>query len=107
MTAADMRKISESCSLRKDAIDYGIKTIEEKMTEYAKRELRECYVSFHYHPGPFKEFKEKYGDNEEYREFNVEKELREYFTGNGFTFRYVTDDICGGVRQDPYWVICW
>ena len=37
----------------------------------------------------------------------VEKELREYFTGNGFSFRYVTDDICGGVRQDPYWVICW
>lgn len=33
MTAADMRKISESCSLRKNAIDYGIKTIEEKMTE--------------------------------------------------------------------------
>ena len=37
MTAADMRKISESYSLRKDAVDYGIKTIEEKMTEYAKR----------------------------------------------------------------------
>ena len=79
-----MRKISESYSLRKDAVDYGIKTIEEKMTEYAKRGLRECYVSFHYHPGPFKEFKEKYGDSEEYREFDVEKEIREYFTGNGF-----------------------
>jgi len=33
MTAADMRKISESCSPRKDAIDYGIKIIDEKMTE--------------------------------------------------------------------------
>ena len=68
-----MRKISESYSLRKDAVDYGIKTIEEKMTEYAKKGLRECYVPFHYHPGPFKEFKAKYGDNEEYREFNVSK----------------------------------
>ena len=35
------------------------------------------------------------------------EELREYFTKNGFTFKIVTDDICGGVRQDPYWIICW
>lgn len=107
MTAEEMRKISDGCSLRKNAVDYGIKTIEEKMMEYAKRGFRECYVSFNHHPGPFKEFQKKYGDNEKYCEFNVEKELREYFTGNGFSFRYVTDDICGGVRQDPYWVICW
>ena len=77
MTAEEMRKISDGCSLR------------------------------NHHPGPFKEFQKKYGDSEKYCEFNVEKELREYFTGNGFSFRYVTDDICGGVRQDPYWVICW
>ena len=58
-------------------------------------------------PALLKNFRKKYGDSEKYCEFNVEKELREYFTGNGFSFRYVTDDICGGVRQDPYWVICW
>lgn len=36
MTAEEMRKISDGCSLRKNAVDYGIKTIEEKMMEYAK-----------------------------------------------------------------------
>nr|DAW98060.1 MAG TPA: hypothetical protein [Bacteriophage sp.] len=39
--------------------------------------------------------------------YNIETELREYFTKNGFIFKRVTDDVCGGVRQDPYWIICW
>lgn len=36
MTAEEMKKISGDYTLRQDAVDYGIKTIEEKMMEYAK-----------------------------------------------------------------------
>lgn len=36
MTAEEMRKISGDYTLRQDAVDYGIKTIEEKMMEYTK-----------------------------------------------------------------------
>ena len=96
-------------SYRADAVQDAIATIEKKIKDYATRGNRNCYVSFYSHPGGHKDFIQKYGEehHDDYKLYDVEQEIREYFTKNGFTFKLVTNDVCGGVRQDMYWTICW
>ena len=109
MLASEALAITNVNNYKNDAVKYGIKELEEKIIEYAENGYRNCIVSFYSHPYGYKDFVEKYGEKykEHYKLYNIETELREYFTKNGFTFKRVTDDICGGVRQDPYWVIYW
>ena len=108
MNANEARELMGK-SFRADAVQYAIKTTEDKIRDYATRGNRSCYISFYSHPGGYKNFIQKYGEehHDDYKQYNVEKEIKEYFTKNGFAFKLVTDDICGGVRQDPYWTICW
>ena len=108
MTANEAREMM-NLSFRADAVQYAIATVEKKIKDYATRGNRNCYVSFYSHPGKYKDFTQKYGKehHDYYKQYDVEPEIREHFTKNGFTFKLVTDDICGGVRQDPYWTICW
>lgn len=109
MLASEALEITNANNYKNDAIQYGIKEIEDKIKEYAKRGYRSCTISFYSHPYGYMNFVEKYGEEnkEHYKLYNIETELREYFTKNGFAFKRVIDDICGGVRQDPYWTICW
>ena len=92
-----------------EVMGVNINELKEKIKEHAEKGYRNCIVSFYSHPYGYRDFIEKYGEEnkEHYKLYNIETELREYFTKNGFTFKIVTDDICGGVRQDPYWIICW
>ena len=108
MNVSEARELMKN-SFREDAVKDAIKYIENKIREYATKGNRNCIVSFYSHPGGFNDFIEKYGKEhqKDYKQFNVECEIKEYFTKNGFTFKLVTDDVCGGVRQDPYWTICW
>lgn len=110
MTAIEALELTNNNHYKKDAIEYGIKTIESEIKEYATKGERSCIIRFLHHPGAYRrDFVPKYGEEnkEHHKLYNVERELREYFTSQGFTFRLVTNDICGGVRQDPYWTICW
>ena len=109
MTANEARELMQN-SYRTDAVQYAIASIEKKIRDYATRGNRSCIVSFYSHPGMYTDFVMKYGkerDENNYKQYDVESEIREHFTKNGFTFKLVTDDVCGGVRQDPYWTICW
>ena len=81
-------------SPRIEATKKQIERMEKKIKDYALRGHRSCIVDFYYY-------------NKDFSGYNLETEIKEYFTKNGFTFKLVTDDICGGVRQDPYWTICW
>lgn len=94
MTADEARKLMLE-SERKNAVDHKIKMIENKIRENAKRGNRSCIVSFFSY------------NSKSSPEFDLETEIKEYFVGNGFSFKLITDDICGGVRQSPYWTICW
>ncbi len=109
MTAQEALNVTNSNPYKNDAVAYGIKSIECRIKKYAEKGERSCLIDFCNHPGGYKDFESKYGTGkiDFYRQYNVEKELRDYFEGNGFRFKLVTDDICGGVRQDPYWIICW
>lgn len=109
ITAEEMRNLSQS-NYRKDAIKTAIEHIENNMKRAAKNQRRETFVSFYEFPGNCDDFCNKYGEaarKEYYRTYNVEQEVKEAFKRQGFSFKLITDDICGGVRQDPYWVICW
>lgn len=107
MTANDARNLVSKCTQYGDALNHAINVLEEKITANSSMGRRECIVSFHWYPDPYKNFVDKYGKDAQYRTYNVEQGIREYFSNNGFVFKYVTDDICGGVRQDPYWTINW
>lgn len=109
MLASEALAITNVNNYKNDAVQYGIKELEEKIKEHAEKGYRNCIVSFYSHPYGYRDFIEKYGEEnkEHYKLYNIETELREYFTKNGFTFKRVINDICGGVRQDPYWIICW
>ena len=108
ITANEARELMKK-SFREDAINYGIQSIEKYIREYATQGKRNCIVSFYKYPYGYNDFIKKYGKehHEDYRQYDVEIEIKEYFTKNGFCFKLIKDDICGGVRQDPYWVICW
>lgn len=109
MTAQDALAITNNNSYRKDALTYAISNLEERIKKYAASGKRTCLVDFHSHPGPYLEFEAKYGadKSDDYHMYDIEEELREHFVKNGFSFKLIRDDICGGVRQDPYWTICW
>lgn len=81
-------------SPRTEAVKKQIKSMENKIKDFAERGHRSCIADFYYY-------------NKDFSGYNLEKEIKEYFTKNGFTFKYVTDDVCGGVLQSPYWIICW
>ena len=81
-------------SPRIEATKKKIEQMEKKIKDHALRGYRSCIVDFYYY-------------NKDFSGYNLETEIKEYFTKNGFTFKLITDDICGGVRQDPYWTICW
>ena len=108
LLASEARELVKK-SFRKDAVEDAIASIEKKIKNNAERGNRSCIVNFYSYPGGYNEFIQKYGKehHDDYKHYNVEEEIREYFSKNGFTFKLVTDDICGGVRQDPYWTICW
>lgn len=76
-------------SNRIEAIKKRIFYMEEKIKKNAKEGYRYCIADF------------KWGG------YDLEKEIKEYFTKNGFTFKLITNDICGGVLQSPYWIVCW
>ena len=109
ITAEEIRNLSLS-SYRKDAIKTAIEHIENDIKRAAKNQRRETYVNFYAFPGDCDDFCNKYGEDarkEYYRLYNVEQEVKEAFRKQKFSFKLITDDICGGVRQDPYWVIRW
>ena len=109
MLASEALAITNNNNFKADAVQYGIKSIEDKIRENATRGNRNCIIRFLHHPCVYRDFVSKYGEDhkDDYKLYDVEQEIREYFTNNGFKFRLITDDICGGVRQDPYWTICW
>ena len=109
MTVQEARALTEGNTYRTIAINYAISTIESTIRSRAEKGARSCIVDFMWHPNGFNKFIEQFGEDQKdrYVPFNVEQEVKEHFTRNGFSFKYVTDDICGGVRQDPYWIICW
>lgn len=80
-------------SPRTKAIEEQIERIENKIKKQASKGHRNCIAEFYYYS------KE--------HSYNLEKEIKEHFIKNGFTFELVTDDVCGGVLQSPYWIICW
>ena len=109
MLASEALNMTNSNSYRADAIQHGIENLESEIKQAALKGHRECIVSFYSFPYGYRKFVEKYGEEneEKYREYNIEVELRKYFEENGFIFKRITGDICGGVRQAPYWVIQW
>lgn len=93
MTAKDALNITTNNLDRERALNRHIENLEAKITRFAELGRRDCIVEFYsYRPGGG---------------YNFEVEIKEYFTNNGFTFKRITDDVCGGVRQAPYWIICW
>ena len=110
MSLADqMRTLSEENLYKKDAFEYAKQETKRLIELYAKKGERSCPINFAYVPGNKGVFLEKYGEQNEreWRSYDVEQEMREYFENEGFTFKYITNEINGGVRQDPYWRICW
>lgn len=109
MTAEEARRISNENTYREDAVRYGIEEMNKKIERVVLEGRRDCMADFYNFPCGYKDFEKKYGKENrgEYKRYNIETEIREYFTKNGFLFKYITDDVCGGVKQDPYWKICW
>lgn len=93
MLASDVLKITNE-SPRMEAIKKQIEHMEEKIKKWATKGHRYCIADFYYY-------------NKDFSGYNLEKEIKEYFKNNGFTFKLITDDVCCGVRQSPYWIICW
>jgi hypothetical protein len=108
ITATEARALM-SKSFREDAIQHAIKSIESNIKKYASEGKRYTIVTFNKFPGAYNDFIKKYGEERkgEYVTYDVEIEIKNYFEKNGFYFKLVKDDICGGVKQDPYWTICW
>lgn len=79
---------------RMKALEKHIVCMEEKIKKWATKGRRNCIADFYYY-------------NKDFSGYNFENEVKEYFTKNGFTFKLITDDVCGGVLQSPYWIICW
>ena len=110
MTLAEqMKTLSKENRYKKDAFEFEKEYMKRKIELYAKRGERSCLIDFECLPGKRSDFLKKYGEKQkdEYRHYNIEEELREYFGKEGFAFKHVTDAVSGGVRQDPYWIICW
>ncbi|MCB6806769.1 hypothetical protein PMN51_17740 [Blautia wexlerae] len=109
MLASEALSITNRNMYKTDAIEYGIKNLEEKIKRSAEKGYRKCIVDFCSFPYGYNDFVKKYGEEnkEHHKLYEIEAELKEYFIKNGFTFKRVTDDICGGVLQAPYWIICW
>lgn len=105
MTATEARALSERNAYKSEAIEEGIKDINEKIKEHAAKGDDKCCISFYHYPGAYKDFIAKHGinANKNYKVFNIEAELKEYFTKpeQGYTFRYVTNGYSG------FWEICW
>ena len=82
MLASEALAITNVNNYKNDAVKYGIKELEEKIIEHAEKGYRNCIVSFYSHPYGYKDFVEKYGEKykEHYKLYNIETELREYFT---------------------------
>lgn len=93
MLASEALKLVND-SPRMEAVKKQIERMENKIKDYATSGQRSCFAEFYY-----------YTPNSSV--YNLEKEIKEHFTKNGFTFKLVTDDVCGGVLQSPYWIICW
>lgn len=93
MLASEVLKMTNE-SPRIEATKKQIERMEEKIKKWATKGHRSCISDFYYY-------------NKDFSGYNLEKEIKEHFTKNGFTFKLVTDDVCGGVLQSPYWIICW
>ena len=109
MTANDALKIVNENVYRDKAIRYRICTIEDEITAKAHEGKRSCIIDFESCPGLRRDFIKIFGEEamDKYLYYDVEREIRDYFEPRGFKFKLVTDAINGGVRQDPYWTICW
>ena len=108
INANEARELMKN-SFRAEAVQYAIENISQYIKERATQGYRSCIVTFNKHPNTYANFIKKYGKerHDDYKTYDVEKEIKEHFTKQGFTFKLITDDICGGVRQSPYWTICW
>lgn len=93
MKAHEALTIVQKNNERERALAKRIDHLENRIKAHAERGHRSCIADFYY-----------YTLNGGY---NFEIEIKEYFIKNGFTFKRITDDVCGGVRQAPYWIICW
>lgn len=110
MSLADqMRTLSKENPYKKEAFECAKQYTKRLIESYAKNGKRSCPITFECVPGNKGIFLEKYGEQNEreWRRYDIEQEMREYFENEGFTFKYITNAINGGVRQDPYWTICW
>lgn len=107
--AEQMKILSKENRYKKDAFESAKEYMEREIKFYARKGKRSRLIDFEWLPGRRDDFLKKYGEEQkdEYRHYNIEEELREYFGKEGFTFKHVTDAVSGGVRQDPYWIICW
>ena len=92
MLASEVLKMTNE-SQRIEAIKKQIERMEEKIKKSAIKGYRKCIADFYYY--------NKDGG------YNLEEEIKEYFKNNVFTFKLITNDVCGGVVQSPYWIICW
>ena len=109
MLASEALAITNNNIYKMEAVQCGIENLEKRIKRAALNGLRNCIVDFDSYPCNIADFLAKHGEEnrEAFKHYNIECELREHFTKNGFKFKYVTDAVSGGVRQDPYWIICW
>lgn len=109
MLASEALAITNKNTYRTDAVNYGIKKLENNIKYYAELGRRECTCSFYAFPDTYSNFVEKYGkeNRKHYSEYDIEVELKSYFEKNGFRFKRIVGENCDGVIQDPYWKICW
>lgn len=109
LMASEALEITNKNTYKMDAVIYGIKCLENKIRKYAKSGKRNCIVEFYVFPDTHKKFISKYGTENEkyYKGYDIETELKSYFENNGFRFKRIVGEVCGGVVQAPYWIICW
>lgn len=81
MLASEALAITNKNTYRTDAINYGIKKLENDIKYYAELGRRECTCSFYAFPDTYGNFVEKYGkeNRKHYSEYNIEADLKSYF----------------------------
>lgn len=93
MTAKEALFLTNENIERNKCLEKHICYLNNKIKKMATRGNRHCIVNFYYYTVD--------------GGYNFKNETFEHFENNGFSFELIRDDVCGGVKQDPYWIIKW
>ena len=114
ITAYEAANIADKCPLKNAAIAYVIALTEKKIRQAAEKGYHSCSVDFTVYPDEPSAFDIKFdsfahandgldiSETDISQEFNVEKEVKEYFSKYGFTFMLVQES-----ALSSHWEICW